>query len=167
LGPPASKALPALITALTNPHPLVRESAVKAVGMIGAAGAKAVPDLISALRDTDAGVRETAADTLGKLGELAVDAVPALVNLFEDGRVRSRAEAALRSIGPAPPSALPELVAALRSANPGVRSGAAPHRPPLCHAAKSGHPRRGRPTGSLAFATPVATSRFIGSEGGF
>ncbi len=125
LGPPASKAVPALITALMNPHPLVRESAIRALGMIGAAGTKAVPDLINALRDTDVGVRESAADTLGNLGELAGDAVPALVNLFEDAKVRSRAEAALQSIGPARPSALPDLVAALSNPNPGVRSGAA------------------------------------------
>ena len=51
--------------------------------------------------------------------------MPALVNAIEDAPLRSRAKAALTSIGPARAAALPDLVAALGSPSSSVRSRAA------------------------------------------
>ncbi|MEL6382784.1 MAG: HEAT repeat domain-containing protein [Cyanobacteria bacterium J06626_18] len=69
-----------LVSALTDPEPLIRTEAAAALGQINYP--KAVPHLILALQDTDLDVRKAAINSLGKLG--AMQALDALNTLLTD-----------------------------------------------------------------------------------
>jgi HEAT repeat protein len=64
MGPKAKEAVPALVQALSDPEPLVRDAAAAALGSIGAAATEAVPALIEALEDWNGFVRQAAAKAL-------------------------------------------------------------------------------------------------------
>jgi bilin biosynthesis protein len=68
-----------LVTALTDPEPLIRVEAASAIGQINYP--PAVPHLILALQDTDLDVRKAAVSSLGKLGDsVALSPLEALLN---------------------------------------------------------------------------------------
>ena len=117
-----------LVTALDDVSPDVRESAAQALGAIR--DARALPALIAKLSDPAAGIGELAADALGRIGDpMAAESLAAVV-LGPDARVRvaalralshlpgaagqpSVAEAMLRSLNPAHPTACEAACAVL------------------------------------------------------
>ena len=78
LGGQAAAAVPALISALSDPHWVVAATAAGALGRIGAAAATAVPALTRALRHPDYVVRRAAGEALGNLPEVDGEAIRAL-----------------------------------------------------------------------------------------
>jgi HEAT repeat protein len=79
IGPEASSATSALITALLDSDPAVRIQAARALGRIGPGASPAIDALVSALSDDLIALRICAAEALGRMGESAQAAVPALV----------------------------------------------------------------------------------------
>jgi HEAT repeat protein len=73
-GPASPEALPALIQALKDREPLIRDAAVDAIGCIGLQSPDAVIALEKALTDSNSFVQATAAKALKKIG-----AVPAMI----------------------------------------------------------------------------------------
>ena len=76
--------IPALLNALADPEPSVREIAVTYLGIVRDDPAKAVPGLIEALSDEDPAVRRSAATALGAYGAQARAAIPALQKAAAD-----------------------------------------------------------------------------------
>ena len=76
--------IPALLNALADPEPSVREIAVTYLGIVRDDPAKAVPGLIEALSDEDPTVRRSAATALGAYGAQARAAIPALQKAAAD-----------------------------------------------------------------------------------
>jgi HEAT repeat protein len=68
LGPAAAAATPALIEALKDDKPLVRQNAAVALQAIGPEARSAIPTLIAALGDSEWTVRRQAALALGAIG---------------------------------------------------------------------------------------------------
>jgi len=127
IGPRAKEAIPALIAALKDDDPGVRQTAAGALGGIGPEAKEAIPALIAALKDGDPGVRRTAAEALEGIGPAAKEAIPALIAALKDGDpwVRRTAAEALGAIGPAAKEAIPALITALKDDDPWVRRMAA------------------------------------------
>jgi HEAT repeat protein len=85
IGPPARRALPALLCCSEDQVAEVRRQAEDAVlRVVPAAGPERVADLTGLLAAQNARVRHEAARLLGELGEGAGPAVPALLPLLED-----------------------------------------------------------------------------------
>jgi HEAT repeat protein len=61
------RVLPALVTAVRDPDPRVRQWAAWALGRVGRRGKAAVPALTALLQDEDDKVRETAAKALARI----------------------------------------------------------------------------------------------------
>lgn len=76
--------IPALLNALADPEPSVREIAVTYLGIVRDDSTKAVPGLIEALSDEDPAVRRSAATALGAYGGQAKAAIPALQKAAAD-----------------------------------------------------------------------------------
>jgi HEAT repeat protein len=116
-----ARAVPSLLTTLTDREAPVRKQSAWALGVID--DNRAGTTLIDALRDADAEVRETAAWALGVLDEDA--AVAPLMNSLKDDHagVRQRAAWALGVIGN--PRAVEPLLGALKDRDPEVRRQAA------------------------------------------
>jgi CubicO group peptidase (beta-lactamase class C family) len=110
----------ALIGALKDSDPLVRENAAIALGRLGSAARQAVDPLVKALGDEDLYVRGTAAVALGRIGAAAV---PALVRALadENGEVRRSAAIALGRLGASARGAIPALIAGLADRDENVR----------------------------------------------
>jgi len=89
-------ALEPLTKAADDPHPWVRKSAAKALGMLG--DPKALPTLIGALADGESMVRKSAARSLGQIGHAS--AVPALEKALKDSSalVKEAAAKALEAL---------------------------------------------------------------------
>jgi HEAT repeat protein len=68
IGAPVGQVGPALVSALEDPHPLVREEAAHALSKLGPNAMGAVPALLMTLNDTNPGVREAARVALKRLG---------------------------------------------------------------------------------------------------
>ena len=87
----------AVVTALADPNPYVREAAAKTLGAVG--DVAAVAALTAAASDSDPYVRESVARALGRLG--GDGAVTCLVALLddEDSYVRADAAEALGAVG--------------------------------------------------------------------
>jgi HEAT repeat protein len=105
------EALPALRQALRHEDPLVRTTALDAIGLVGATGsAQAVTDL---LRDEHPSVRLAAAGALGRLGgREAVAPLLVAVRAGNPTELRAAAARALGSVGSDPAGeALAELLA--------------------------------------------------------
>jgi HEAT repeat protein len=92
---------PAVIAALSEVEPAVREDVTRAVGATAAPAAREiVPSLIEALHNADASVRRGAATVLGAMGKEARAAVAPLGELAgdPDPGVREAAARALERI---------------------------------------------------------------------
>jgi hypothetical protein len=72
-------ALPALVELLHGPDARLRESAARAIALMGPVAKAAVPDLEAALSDLDPAVRKNVIRALGQMGPAAEAAIPALV----------------------------------------------------------------------------------------
>ena len=79
-GAAARQAVPALVTALSDPSFIVQVAAVKAISAIGPAACSAVPRLIAMLDDEALALY--AAPALGRMGREAKSALPRLKNLL-------------------------------------------------------------------------------------
>jgi hypothetical protein len=76
-------AIPAVITALSDPDAQVRVSAAKSLAQMGPKAAEATQALINSLGDSDENVRRTAAKALGQIGPAAREAIPSLIALLK------------------------------------------------------------------------------------
>ena len=96
--PNTVSAIPALIEALKDPDPVVRDNAVDALAVQHPGDV--VGPLTRALRDPDANSRRRAADTLARIGRDTESAWPGLIELLKDenAQVRKAANAALRRL---------------------------------------------------------------------
>lgn len=116
LGWLAREALPALVTAVGDDDPKVREAAAHAVGQMG-------PDALSAivalLLHHDKYVRRNAVWSLGKLGPLARPALADVCRSLKDPdpRTASGAAQALGNMGADGCDAVPQLAEAMRGTN--------------------------------------------------
>ena len=79
LGRIGKPAVEALVRALHDPDPRMRERAARVLARVGADAQQAVPDLMAALSDKDEDVRKAAIRALGQIGPAAAEAVPALM----------------------------------------------------------------------------------------
>ena len=153
MGPAATAAIPALISALHDKEANVQGAAQSALALMGSEAQAAIPTVMELLPDKDSSVREQAISALGDIGcgaEAAKAALPALVELLrdEDGRVRAAAASAISdmavaiavgswnlppdrsvvSVYPAPAeakAAIPHLIGSLQDSEPLVRKCAA------------------------------------------
>jgi HEAT repeat protein len=116
LGWLARDALPALVTALADDDPRVREAAAHAVGLMGP---DALPALSRMLAHSDKYVRRHAVWALGKLGPLARPALAELCTALRDAdpRTASGAAQALGNLGADGADAVPPLAEAMRGTN--------------------------------------------------
>ncbi|HEY7056108.1 MAG TPA: HEAT repeat domain-containing protein [Vicinamibacterales bacterium] len=76
--------MPALLNALADPEPSVREVAVTYLGIVRDDPAREVPGLIQTLEDAEPSVRRAAAGALGAYGAAAESAIPALKKAAAD-----------------------------------------------------------------------------------
>jgi HEAT repeat protein len=99
----SAAAVPALTTALTDPEPVVRFWAVKALGAIGQPARSAATPLMSCLNDADADVRWQTIRSIEQLG-LQSQAAEKLRSLRTDPHpaVRQAAEHSLQPLAPSP-----------------------------------------------------------------
>jgi len=111
-------AVPALIRALDDTEPLVRQQAAYALGQYGRQDARSVNALVKALQDTDGRVAGSAAASLGRIGERADSAVPILLNLLHsaDTRLQHSVLFALGNIRTRPDPSIPEIARILNDA---------------------------------------------------
>ena len=100
-----------------------RESAAKALGIMGESAAVHAPALVKLLKDKEPGVRENAAEALGNIGESISTYAPALIQLLrdEDHSVRRRAAESLGKIGGLAAAHVPVLAKLLKDDNSSVR----------------------------------------------
>jgi len=89
-----------LLGGLKDNRKYVRNSAIRAIGLMGQDAREAVPELASALKDEDKWCRLAAAHALEGMGSDARRAVPALYDALkdEDERLREAARSALGKI---------------------------------------------------------------------
>lgn len=90
-----TQAVPALIEALHDNKPRVRELAALALARMGPEAESSVPELIVALQDSDLEVQRSAARALGQIGPEANQAIPALLQT-----IRHEADLGVRSTTP-------------------------------------------------------------------
>jgi HEAT repeat protein len=126
-------AIPALIKALDDASPSLREQAVVALGSIGPDAEAAVPKLIALVKDKNqsVGLRLSAAKALGEVGPESANSVLTLIRMChenEDKRIQAGAFAALQALYPLDLKLLPSLrTALLEDPDPCVRAAAAAH----------------------------------------
>jgi hypothetical protein len=89
----AAKALPPLLSALSDKDARVRAAAAEALGELG--GPNAVPALSAGLKDPDSGVREAVVDTLADIGGPEAERLLRQALADSDDDVRDAAVAAL------------------------------------------------------------------------
>jgi len=116
----ASKEVPTLLRAMSDPDPDVRWIAEFGLGRVDARGIRSLAD---ALRDDSSKVRWAAAYVLGPMGKKARSAVPALLNALSDKEtgVRVWALSALGEIHASQSDVVAAIVRALRDPEPDVR----------------------------------------------
>jgi HEAT repeat protein len=116
LGWLAHEALPALVGALGDEDPKVRESAAGAIGLMGP---ESLPTLVGMLDHEDKYVRRHAVWAMGKLGPLARPALHDLCRALKDAdpRAASGAAQSLGSMGADGADAVPALAEAMRGTN--------------------------------------------------
>jgi HEAT repeat protein len=126
-------AVPALIKALRDNDPAVREQAAEAFEAFGPHARAAVSALAAALQEGNTGTAWKSATALGNVGPDAASAVPDLVTALKsdfpnDGTassmLRKYAAEALGNIGPKASAAIPDLRKALKDPDPEVRRNA-------------------------------------------
>lgn len=116
LGWLARDAMPALVAAVNDDDPKVREAAAQAVGQMGP---EALPALAGLLAHPDKYVRRHAVWALGKLGPLAVPSLGDLCEALRDAdpRTASGAAQALGNMGADAAAAVPAVAEAMRGTN--------------------------------------------------
>jgi len=116
LGWLARDAIPALVRALDDADPKVREACAHAVGLMGP---EALPPLRRMLGHDDKYVRRNAIWAMGKLGPLALTALKDLCRALKDPdpRAASGAAQALGNLGSDGGDAVPPLAEAMRGTN--------------------------------------------------
>ena len=126
LGPPAEKAIPALLEAMKDEDPIVRQNAVDAVAEIAEAAPGVIPALVQTLKDDDYLVRAKSAEALGNFGPAARQTVVPLLLAAKDEKklVRAFVMEALGKIGP-PEKVVPTLIEGLKDPEGIVRLRAA------------------------------------------
>lgn len=82
LGQIGEPAVPALSSALTDPDPMVRVEACRALGYMGPKAKDAVLALTQALNDPQEAVQIEAAKALGEIGDASAPAVPRLMEML-------------------------------------------------------------------------------------
>ena len=114
--------VPALIAALKDANPLVREDAATALGRLGPAASAAIDPLVATFADKDIYLRGVAAVALGRIGQATV---PALTQALADpnAEVRWSAAIAFGRLGHPGAAAVPELIKALSDPSENVRYG--------------------------------------------
>lgn len=120
----AEESLRFSIAAIRDPEPLVRVTALDAVGRAGPDARQALPDLLAALEDERLEVRlAAAAATLSVDASLAEKTTPAIAAGLqsEDARLKLAAMAAVGQLGKRAPNAIPALENALEESSPEVR----------------------------------------------
>lgn len=117
MGPDASNAVPALITALENPY--LRPEALTALGKIGPTAARAIPNLKSLLHDPDNYLRGQAAAALLRIDSDVDTALPILLQALPSANMYSKRDwiIALGEMGPRARPAVPALVRELNGPN--------------------------------------------------
>jgi HEAT repeat protein len=122
-----------LIAQLSSSDIPVRREATYQLEKLGPAAKEAVPALLKVIDDPDKQVWSNALAALAAIGPDAKDAIPTLLSILKSGRDRPqrfrergqmvvRAAYALTRIGPV---AIPPLIEALGTDDPGLRAGAA------------------------------------------
>jgi HEAT repeat protein len=117
-GPLANKTIPAVCQMINDDSTIVRAAAARALGQIGLGSQQAVQALMDAIDDSHGGVTIPAANSLSQLGATAV---PALERLLDKPEYRDLAVTVLGEIGPAAKTAVPALVALLKSEDEKLR----------------------------------------------
>jgi HEAT repeat protein len=119
--------VPALVNALRDKDPKVRQEAIRAVGQLGTAARAAIPAVIELLNADDGYERVLAAEALAYLEARSPAAISALVKIMaeRDLGLGGQAIAALGRIGPSAEAAVPALTEAVRSTDPAFRIEAA------------------------------------------
>ncbi len=128
-GKDAQSATPALIKSLKDDDLFVRRFAAQALGDIEADPKVAVPALTAMLRDKKERkeAQEAAAGALAKMGTAGVaPLVAAIKDDATDNDVRRKAIEALGKIGPDAKAGIPTLVAQVKMAGGGKKTGAKP-----------------------------------------
>jgi HEAT repeat protein len=119
VGPRVKGVLQALGIALEkDPEPIVRREVALALARMGPDAQAAIPSLAYALKnDKDEDVREAAARALLQMAPLSQRALPQLVDALRDSHAATRAAAAetIKTFGEQSKTAVPELVAYLKS----------------------------------------------------
>ena len=133
MAPHTKAVVPALIAALTDKLPQVRQNAINALIRLRADARAAVPALIAVMKDpendTNAQVflhtiQEGAASALGYVSEGTADAVPALTDVLKgesSDHMKAAAARSLGLIGPAAKEAVPTLYETLKHKDRHVR----------------------------------------------
>ncbi len=117
-GPLAGKTIPAVCGMINDDSTIVRSAAARALGQIGEGSDEAVHALMDAIDDPHGGVTIQAANSLSQLGTTGV---PALIRLLDKPHYRDLAVTVLGEIGPAAKTAVPALVALLKTDNEQLR----------------------------------------------
>ncbi len=121
--------IPALVAALDDRKPIVRQAALDALGEMGSGAREALPAIREALTSPDEATRGGAASVIAEVAPPTEVAVPALIDIAKadaSGRVRANAIDALAGLGAEASAALPAIIDRLASDNDlGVRNSAA------------------------------------------
>ena len=127
LGHCGEKAVPFLLSALSDPDSDVREKTLWALQETGLPPGEDVSSLLLVLRDNDEGLRATAAFALGQVATRRPEIVPALTEALGDGdwAVRCSAARSLGSMGVTAKVAILPLAARVSDTVPDVRIAAA------------------------------------------
>ncbi len=123
-GPYAKAGVADLARALDDGKSRVRRAAAQALGRIGPESVPAIPALATAMKDPAASVRREAAEALGEI-DFQSDAASAALALGVDDPefgVRLAAVNSLVRFGPEAADAVPALLRAMQSADPGYRN---------------------------------------------
>jgi len=120
IGPNATQAVPALISALKSQDFLTRCDAADALAKIGPQGAEAIPALIEALKD-DRPIAYSAAQALANMGPQAIPVLNKTVDDYDNSMRRG----AIESLGLMGAQAVPSLIHALAQQDSYIRKLAA------------------------------------------
>jgi HEAT repeat protein/S1-C subfamily serine protease len=128
IGPDAASALDDLLQSATDGDDRVREAALRSVGSLGpGVKEKAKPDLLKALKDSSKNVRVAAATAFTNLmSPPTADDVPDLITIIKlsDADASVHGAKTLAKLGKQAGAAMPDLLEAAKSGEPGTRRSA-------------------------------------------
>ena len=121
-----ANAVPSLMELLNDPSPHLKQRAVEALGLVGAAAEPAVPAIIKNLEGADFEVRQRAADALGWIGRQPELVIPALIEALKDPDIGVRCYAAnsLGLFGTCATNAIPALLISFADSDYRIRQDA-------------------------------------------